>query len=173
MHSTTRIVVVRTVKSVTGCASCHFAAAVRCEAGAFSVGFTQRPLRPPYCGSKMTAGAIVKHPTYNFIQLLHGGSKKKAEAIGDRPVKPRLPLLIRSHARKCGTRPAPVRIPGAGIPAKALAGTRRKLSFPPCKAHFLSAKENGGCTPVPPRGAEHVPAPGRRDPPVLLWGGLT
>jgi hypothetical protein len=40
------------------CPCCLFAAAVRCEAGAFCVGFTQRLLRPPDCGSKMTAGTI-------------------------------------------------------------------------------------------------------------------
>ena len=44
------------------CACCLFAAAVRCEAGAFCVGFTQRLLRPPDCGSKMTAGTIVYRP---------------------------------------------------------------------------------------------------------------
>jgi hypothetical protein len=75
----------------------------------------------------------------------------------------------------------PFRNSGAGIPAKALAGTRRKLSFPPCKAHFLSAKENGGCTPVPPatggtlrplaRGF-NVPAAIRRHSPAL-WGGAS
>jgi hypothetical protein len=45
-------------RAVTDCLCFLFAAAVRCGAEAFYVGFTYPPLRPPDCGSKMTAGTI-------------------------------------------------------------------------------------------------------------------
>jgi hypothetical protein len=117
----TRIVVLRPFKSVTDCACCHFAAAVRCEAGAFCVGFTQRPLRPPDCGSKKTA-----------------------EAIGDRPVKPRLPLLIRSLARKCGHSPSSRFVtPAQGSRPKPWPG-RAPVSFPPCNGAFSFRERKWG-----------------------------
>jgi hypothetical protein len=47
--------------AVNDCRCGHFAAAVRFEAETFCVGFTYPPLRPPDCGSKKTAGTIVKH----------------------------------------------------------------------------------------------------------------
>jgi hypothetical protein len=154
-----RIAELHPFKSVTDCACGHFAAAIWRTKGRVRESHVESPCFVPHGGSKKKAEAIVNHPTHKFIQPPICGSKKKAEAIGDRPVKPRLPLFICSRAPKCIVSPNSRTYPRRWDPGQSLGRDAPLLSFPPCKAHFLSAKENGGCAPVPPVGGTRPRAP--------------
>jgi hypothetical protein len=153
------------VKFVTDCACCHFAAAIRRTKKSLRESHAESPCFAPHGGSKKTAGAIVKHPTYPPIQLPICGSKMTAGAIVKRPGQPTTSSPRSFPRTEVRHMPNSRRNPGAGIPAKALAGKR------PC---FFSTVNGAFSFRERKWGVGSRPAPvGRNVSPPAPWGGVS
>ena len=137
------------------CPCCHFAAAVQCEAENFCVGFTQKPLRPPDCGSKMTAGTIgdgfertqfynSRGRDPNFVHV------KACSAFSLTPMKRRVLSWQGKRERGFSTSPCAIRRTSSPPPSGGILPPRGAVPPSPRKGRIPLAPSGG--IPPPLRG---------------------